>query len=158
MTGSACEQLVWDSLEGEQSPHAYQLVEQLYHFATVSARAVGALEAFRREETLADRARVLIDAQLHTGINVTEIADLLRVGRTSLFCAFRDGLGMSPVQYLRHRRIARSRELLAASGTTLEEVARTCGFRNTNYFMRTFKELTGQTPTQWRRERMKREA
>jgi len=112
----------------------------------------GTLWTAGNEETLVDRARAVIGSQLHTAINVAEIAAILGVSRTTLFYAFRAETGVSPVQYLRNCRIGRARELLSTHRTLrLADIARACGFSSAKYFMRTFKLFTGRTPSDWRK-------
>lgn len=141
---------LWDCLDAGQPAHPYDVQMKLYSFARQSAKASGSVQRRHHEETLVERAKAVIESQLHTAINVTETAAILHVSRTTLFSAFRQELQQSPVQYLRGRRISRAQELLAAHGPIrLADVAHICGFNDPKYFLRTFKEITGQTPREW---------
>jgi len=142
----------WDCLDPKKPSNAYVIQEKLYRFAAICARTSGALRQLYREGGLVKRAMALVDSQLHTGINVSEIASALKVSRTTLFNAFRKELGQSPVQWLQKRRIERAKDLLRAAGEVrVAGVALSCGFTDEKYFMRAFREMTGCTPSTWRR-------
>lgn len=140
-----------ECLNPQSHAHPYVMQSKLYAYSTLSAMACGALRMQDHEATLVDRAKNVIESQLHTPINVSEIAAILRVSRTTLFYAFREELEQSPVQFLRARRIEKAKELLQKSkALRLCDIARACGFSDAKYFMRTFKEFVGQTPSVWR--------
>lgn len=52
------------------------------------------------------------DQPLGSAKNIDELAETLRVGRTKLFLAFREKLGITPVVYLRRARVERVKQLL----------------------------------------------
>jgi two-component system response regulator YesN len=47
-------------------------------------------------------------------------------------------------------RIDRAKELLDFTDKSIAEVAEASGFSDQNYFARTFKKVTGMTPSQYR--------
>ena len=60
---------------------------------------------------------------------------------------FRVRTGISPVHYVISLRIERARRLLLEMPElTVTEIARRCGFRDSSYFARMFRQTTGQTP------------
>lgn len=98
---------------------------------------------------LVGKAVEIIEAQLHTGLNVAELAALLKVERTTLFHAFRNERGCSPIEYIRLRRMERVCSLLKRKDRTLSEIARICGFSSDKYLIKTFNQLKGSTPSKW---------
>ena len=54
-------------------------------------------------------------------------------------------------------RIKRARQLLAHTNMRVQEIAEMCGYNNDNHFMRQFKEKTGLTAAQYRKEHGKKE-
>ena len=52
--------------------------------------------------------------------------------------------------YINHVRIDNAKGLLIDMNMTLSRVAEQCGFTDEKYFLRTFKKITGMTPTQYR--------
>ena len=62
---------------------------------------------------------------------------------------FRHAFATTPNRYLITRRIERAKELLAAEGVSVTEVAELCGFSDVYYFSKVFKRETGMAPVQW---------
>lgn len=74
----------------------YEIISMLFDFARACGGApdVGD-ESEDAYDVLVKRACVTIDSNLHAPLNVTELAVALRVGRTKLFLAFREKLGVT---------------------------------------------------------------
>ena len=94
-----------------------------------------------------------IRAHAHEPIGVGEVAEAAAVGRRTLERRFRDVLGRSPLEEIRRQRIERGRELLTETDLTIEEIARSCGFRTASRFWTVFREQTGRTPGEHRERR-----
>jgi len=99
-----------------------------------------------RSKQIIDRAKAIIESQLHSALNITELAALLNIDRTTLFHAFRKECNCSPIEYLRGKRIERACSILENGNRTLSDVARICGFSNDKYFIKTFRQLKGTSP------------
>jgi AraC family transcriptional regulator len=110
-------------------------------------RAQHALAPFRLR-----RAIDFIEEHLPEAIGVTEIAQASGVSPFHFSRAFRQATGKPPYAYLLERRIARARAMLA-SGGSLGEIARLCGFASLGQFSRAFRRETGMTPTLFRERR-----
>jgi YesN/AraC family two-component response regulator len=59
--------------------------------------------------------------------------------------------GMSFTAYVNGLRIARARELLGMTSSSMLQIALTCGFGNQSHFNRVFKRITGLTPGEYRK-------
>ena len=57
----------------------------------------------------------------------------------------------STLAYIHKKRIERAQYLIITTDFPLSEVAAETGFKSQTYFPRTFKEITGQTPTQYKK-------
>lgn len=64
---------------------------------------------------------------------------------------FREQMGVSPKKYISELRIERAKQLLWESRMTVQDIASACGFGTPNHFCRKFREMTGQTPGEYRR-------
>lgn len=64
---------------------------------------------------------------------------------------FREQMGISPKRYILELRIERAKQLLWESRMTVQDIAIACGFGTANHFCRKFREMTGQTPGEYRR-------
>jgi len=92
-------------------------------------------------------------AASHPGraLNVDELAARLRVGRGTLFNAFREILQTSPSAYLAESRLNYACELLRHRPVIpLAQVAETAGFSDLRYFRRCFLARYGVAPGAWR--------
>ncbi len=67
------------------------------------------------------------------------------------------GLGMSPLEYLTLLRVEHAKELLASTDLTIREISARTGYYDAGSFIRRFKQVTGETPLQYRRGRGGRE-
>ena len=62
---------------------------------------------------------------------------------------FKDTYGVPPHQYVLELRIRHARALLSEQAATVTAIAETCGFSSVYHFCRAFKQITGQTPTEF---------
>lgn len=69
----------------------------------------------------------------------------------SLARSFRNHHGVSPTRFIAQVRVREVANLLTASGCSLEEIAVSTGFPNAAYLSRIFKQLTGGSPSAFRR-------
>jgi len=58
--------------------------------------------------------------------------------------------GLSPVKFIRDRRLSRSKSLLKNKELSINLIATQVGFQDPGYFSRIFKQEVGVTPLQWR--------
>ena len=62
---------------------------------------------------------------------------------------------MSPLEYLTLLRVERAKELLSSTSLTIREISAQVGYYDPGSFIRRFKQVTGETPLQYRRGRGK---
>ncbi|RYG30955.1 AraC family transcriptional regulator, partial [bacterium] len=65
--------------------------------------------------------------------------------------AFKRTCGTSPLRWLVAQRIDKAKVLLSHSDSSLEQVARSCGFSDTSHLGRAFAASEGVSPGVWRR-------
>ena len=58
---------------------------------------------------------------------------------------------MGITDYIRHARINRAKSLLESTDKPIMRIAASVGFSDANYFTRSFKEIVGITPKQYRK-------
>jgi AraC-like DNA-binding protein len=63
---------------------------------------------------------------------------------------------MPPGEYVFHCRIATAKTMLLNDDISMDQVAKGSGFSSQSYFNYCFKQETGQTPLQYRREMLSR--
>jgi AraC-like DNA-binding protein len=88
-----------------------------------------------------------MEAHLADPMTVDLLAARAGMSVRSFHRAFRRATGRTPVDYCLQRRVERARELLAMDpGLRIGEVAARCGFEDSNYFSRVFRERLGKSP------------
>ena len=84
-----------------------------------------------------------------------QVADVLRevpVSRRSLEQRFLKALGRTPAAEIRRAQVEVARQLLAETDEPMARVALAAGFSNAKQLGATFQQLTGDTPTAYRRQ------
>ena len=76
-------------------------------------------------------------------------AEVVGVSPSYLRSLFRRWVGQSPQQFHTHYRIDQAKRLLNQQPVSIFEVAYHVGFSDPRYFARIFKQVTGQTPSQY---------
>lgn len=84
-------------------------------------------------------------------LSLSEIADQFGLSPSQLTRRFRAAHGSSPVAYLTATRLARARQLLLETDQTLASIAAKCGYQNSFYFSRVFRQKMGINPSGYRR-------
>jgi CRISPR-associated endoribonuclease Cas6 len=67
---------------------------------------------------------------------------------------FTKHFGISPKQFIVDLRIKKAKQLLIEGMLSVSYISEKCGFSNTYHFCRLFKEHTGTTPTEYRKEHL----
>jgi len=83
-------------------------------------------------------------------ITIETLKDVARLSRSQLIGKFKQHCGMSPIDYLIHARVEKSKTYLLHSTKRIKEIAGLCGFQSEYYFCKTFKKRTGMTPGEFR--------
>ena len=73
-----------------------------------------------------------------------------QISESECLRCFRSTIGMPPVQYLRQFRIQEGSRMLLSTDKKIAEIATACGFHNISYFTKTFRDLKGCTPGEFR--------
>jgi AraC family transcriptional regulator len=93
----------------------------------------------------------LIESRLaDPDLTVADMAARLDVSEVYLRKIFRSQLGVSPIKYLRRRRIDLACSLLSNTVLPIRQIAIECGFHEVQFFHRVFRDMTGTTPGNYR--------
>jgi AraC family transcriptional regulator of arabinose operon len=113
------------------------------------------LAAGRRQgpATSANRIRLVQDhlrAHLAEPTNVPALARLAGLSTSHFGAQFRAATGTGVIEYVKRLRIARAREMLVATDSSIKEIAAAVGYDDPFYFARRFHSVTGMSPTAFR--------
>ena len=92
-----------------------------------------------------------IDDQIEQVESVSALASLMAMTPTQCSRVIRNRLGLSPMEYVRERRLARAREMLASTETSIAEIALKCGYCSQAHMTATFSRVIGISPARYRR-------
>jgi AraC family transcriptional regulator len=98
-------------------------------------------------------SRVLdyIEANLEGDLTVDRLASIACLSRFHFARAFKAAVGRSPHRYVSAKRLERAKALLIQGDQSLVDIALTLQFSCQANFTRAFRQVTGQTPGQYRR-------
>lgn len=103
------------------------------------------------EPALVARVRALVHNRLADHhLSVRQLAGLSGCTADYLSHVFSRATGEHLVAYITRLRMARARQLLRDESLAGKEVAWACGFATQSYFIRSFREHHGTTPSAWR--------
>ena len=109
-------------------------------------------DVMRVKDPVVSDALQFIQEHISQPINVKDIVKRSGISRTLLERKFRLELGYTPLVEIRRQRIQRVKQLLADTDLSIAEIADSCGFGSDTRLSMVFKELTGRTPTGFRKE------
>jgi len=98
-----------------------------------------------------------IDANYDKRMTLSEIGRVSHLSVSRLAHIFKEQMGITIIDYLTSVRIERAKQLLLATDQNCTEICFQVGYNNQSYFTRTFKELVGMTPRQFRARNHRKE-
>lgn len=85
-------------------------------------------------------------------LTLKDIAASANVSERTCSRSFRKQLGMSTFSYLMSHRVKEAAQMLTETLDPVTDICFATGFTDTGYFARVFRSITGQTPTDFRRQ------
>ena len=108
------------------------------------------------ENQIVSEVKHYIKEHLSEETTRTDIADHVKMNESYLSRLFRQETGMALKNYLQAERIGRAKQLLATTNESITTVGEQAGYNTTAYFIKVFREETGQTPGEYRKTMRKR--
>ena len=88
---------------------------------------------------------------LYESLSIDDICAETAYGRAYLFRVFKAATDKTIMEYYLSLKIERAKQLLRENELTVKEIATRLAFNEANYFSKTFKRITGKTPTEYRK-------
>lgn len=131
-------------------------VGQFREMLAVLFRQMNAMEdANSRFSQVVRDAKIFIAQHIHEPeLGLKEIAAQVNFSAAYLNVVFRTETGMTVKQYLIDCRLREAKRLLKDPSVRITEIAQRCGYSNSNYFAKAFKESTGMTPGEYRERKV----
>ena len=123
--------------------YLYELLSQLYL-------------GYMKEHDAASHQRLIpakeyIEQHFECPVTLEQLAFLSNMSVTNFRREWKKYCSESPIQYRDSIRLYYAKEYLSSGYYTVTEVAKKCGFEDTSYFVRFFKQKTGLTPGEFRK-------
>jgi len=107
---------------------------------------------YKRDVRFVDSLQQFVANHLDkTELNADMLADQLAMSKTQLYRKIKAVTGFTPHGFIRNFRLKKAASLLIESSFTVSEIIDETGFNNRTYFYRCFKELYGESPTDYRK-------
>ncbi len=149
-------QTAWELGVSEAEGFEFAVREQLSKLVFLLTKNRPAAEKKPSERTLRNGERIkrmlqYIQEHFDEPLTLARIAKSASLSENECLRCFRSMLGSTPIRYVKQLRIQKAAELLASTDRKISEIAAECGFQEMSYFAKTFRELRGSTPSEFRK-------
>jgi AraC-like DNA-binding protein len=103
-----------------------------------------------KEQSRIREIYALVDEQYQNKITVDQVANMCNLTKPAFCRYFKKATGSTFIGFLNQYRISQAKRLLL-SGKNISETCFTCGFESLSYFNRTFKKVTKENPSEFKK-------
>ena len=96
------------------------------------------------------RARDAMDRQFAEPLDIPALARIAHVSQAHFIRTFRATFGETPHRYLQRRRVERAMAMLVSTQQSITDICMSVGFSSLGSFSRTFREIVGESPKEYR--------
>lgn len=105
---------------------------------------------------LAKQAAGYLAEHMNQHVTIPELARLFNVSDSYLKNAFKDVFGVPVYSYIRMQKMQTAASWLASSDRPIMQIAEECGYSNGSKFTAAFRDVMGETPSDYRKSHSKR--
>ena len=98
-----------------------------------------------------DEVMKILKENVETNLSIDEICSKTSYGRAYLFRVFKAETGKSIIEYFIELKIEKAKQLILENKLSVKEISAALSFNEPNYFTKTFKRVTGITPSTYRK-------
>ena len=92
-----------------------------------------------------------IKANYSKDLNMAVVSNHISMNYSLFSYTFKRYVGTNFVNYLKNIRIGEAKKLLIETDMKVHEISKAVGYEHEKHFMKTFKNITGLTPSQYRK-------
>ncbi len=107
------------------------------------------------DEDKIKKIKIYISCNYNHDINIDQLAKYVGMNRSSLCTLFKRHTGKTIIEHLQSLRIEIAKYLLISTPESISTCCYRCGFNDVPHFNRTFKQMTGATPREYRAQNAK---
>lgn len=100
---------------------------------------------------LAKKIIEILNEKVYERLRIDDLQERLNYNKSYLFREFKEATGQTIMRYFVQLKITQAKKLLRESDLSVSEISETFSFDSPNYFIKTFKRLTGYTPLQYKK-------
>ncbi len=97
------------------------------------------------------RIKELVHAKMEDDLSLEELAQSVGLSTAHFARMFRKSTGETPHQFVLRQRLERAKAMLRAPDARVLDVAVACGFKTQQHFAQVFRDVSGISPTEYRR-------
>lgn len=109
----------------------------------------------KSQEDVVSQVKDYIENHLNEELSRSRLAKIVFLSEDYVSKLFKTTTGMSIPGYIAARRIEKAKEYLSHSNLPVSRIALEVGYSNFSYFSKTFRDLTGMTPNEYRNQTVK---
>ena len=128
-----------------------ELISLVGNYILESESKILFLESVNEKKTIL-AARQFIEQNYKKKLTVEKIAGCVFLCESHFSRMFKAEVGVSPINYLNQFRIAKAKEILHNTKTSITDIAYNIGFNSLPHFNRIFKDLEGISPGKYRKK------
>lgn len=106
----------------------------------------------QESDTLVDCILTFIEFNIEKQFTIEWLSRQYSTNRTTLMSEFKRVTGKTINEFVLDKRIDLSKQILAFTNISIEELSEKCGFSSQSYFTRAFKKKSGLSPLQFRKK------
>jgi len=106
------------------------------------------------EKFLIDVNQLIMDNYSDPEFHIENLVEMSYVSRTGFYNKIKSLTGLTPIDFLRQKRLHIASRMLVNSDYNISEVAYNTGFNDTKNFRKNFKDLFGVTPSEFKENNM----
>lgn len=105
----------------------------------------------QKNENMIRKLTNYLDANYTENITLEKISKILHISVSHISHLFKRETGLSPMQYIIHRRIGQAQTLLAETNLPIKQIEEQLGFSSSCHLTATFKKYVGISPREYRK-------
>lgn len=91
-------------------------------------------------------------------LTTSDIAKSASISTSECLRCFHNTIGLTPIQYTKLHRIQRAAHLLQTTDHLIADIGANCGFQEMSYFAKSFREIIGVTPSEYKKNLKEKDA
>ncbi|MEO1513459.1 MAG: helix-turn-helix domain-containing protein [Bacteroidota bacterium] len=116
------------------------------------------LQQFNSSENAMSRVARYIRDNIHQSLSAGELSQIAGMSRSKFYKQFKAIFGISPNQYVIQEKIEKAKTALSFKQLqSITEIAYSLGYSDSAYFTKQFKEVTGKSPSFYRKKQIDKE-